>query len=401
MSPPIRILWASPNTLLDTANGAGLMVRECLNQLALRGCDVAAIGATVFVNPQGMASRAELWPRLLAQKGRFVEVPDGLLRHRLLVTERSQRRLMLSFEEQRWFDEYCRLLDADSPDLVLFFDNSLITLLTANEAHRRNIAVGVFLMHGNNRGTTWCRDVDFIFTDTRATAEMYRQREGYHMIPLGTFVDPAPVTANAHRRERVLFINPIPAKGGVFVAQLILHMAQRRPDIPFEVVDTRATWLALLESVASQTGIDPDEVRNVLLTPNTRDMRPVYGRARVLLAPSLWWDSGPRVVVEALLNGIPVIGSTSGGIPEILGEGGETIAFPPEYQEAPYLRLVPQEIVEHVSQRLEELFDDEAVYGRHVDRARGAGRKLHDLQSNGDRLMERVQHCLADHRRAP
>ena len=35
--------------------------------------------------------------------------------------------------------------------MVLFFDRSLITLLTASEAKERGIAVGVFLMHRKQR----------------------------------------------------------------------------------------------------------------------------------------------------------------------------------------------------------------------------------------------------------
>ena len=57
-------------------------------------------------------------------------------------------------------------------------------------------------------------------------------------------------------------------------------------------------------------------------------MASVYARARVLLVPSLWWESGPRVIVEALSNGIPVIGSSSGGVPEVIGDGGIILDFP-------------------------------------------------------------------------
>ena len=38
--------------------------------------------------------------------------------------------------------------------------------------------------------------------------------------------------------------------------------------------------------------------------------------------PSLWWENQPLVAIEAMINGIPVIGSDRGGIPESLGEAG-------------------------------------------------------------------------------
>jgi glycosyltransferase involved in cell wall biosynthesis len=390
----MKILWASPNVLLDTSNGAAMMVRECLRQLAQRGWGVLILGGTVFVNTEGMAGRKDLWSTLQRHKGQFVDIQDGVLSHRVLVTERPQRRLLFSYEEKRWFDEYRRLLDDEQPDLVLFFDNSLITLLTADEARRRHIPVGVFLMHGNNQGQHWCRDVDWMFTDTRATAQMYLKREGYRMLPVGSFVNPEDVRAEACQRENLLFINPIPGKGGVLVAQIALWLAQQRPDIKLEVVDSRKTWQQLLVQVSEALGARCNALENVRVTSNTVDMRPVYGRARLLLVPSIWWESGPRVIVEALINGIPVIGSDSGGIPEVLGSGGEIISIPEHYRQAPYTRLLSRDVVEAFAARICRYWDDEQFYQKASEQALEAHTKMHDLERNGDALMALIEGCI-------
>ena len=44
--------------------------------------------------------------------------------------------------------------------------------------------------------------------------------------------------------------------------------------------------------------------------------------------PSLWWENQPLVAIEAMINGIPVIGSDRGGIPETLGEAGFCLPLP-------------------------------------------------------------------------
>lgn len=390
----MKILWASPNTLLDSSNGAAMMVRECLRQLSLRNFEVNILGATIFVSPEGMREHSQLWAPLRAHKGKFVEVTVGELKHRLLVTERSQRRLMLSFEEQRWFDEYRRLLEAEPPDLVLFFDNSLITLLTADEAKRQGVPVGVFLMHGNNRGGHWCRDVNWIFTDTLATAQMYAHREGYELQPVGTFVEPSKVLAPTHARKTLLFVNPIPAKGAVLMVQTVLALAQQRPDIHVEIVDTRRTWATLLDQVSMVVGKADTPLDNVTITTNTGDMRSVYGRARVLLVPSLWWESGPRVIVEALLNGVPVIGSDAGGIPEVLGAGGEIVHIPDTYRSPPYTKLFEESFVDDFTKRVIKYWDDEGFYQEASKRAIDTHAKLHDLKRNGDLLKIRLQNCV-------
>lgn len=392
----MKILWASPNTLLDTTNGAALMVKECLHQLANRSCTVTILSSTSFVNLQGMTGRHNLWSSLKTKTGRFVDYQEDGLIHRLLVTEQPRRRWMRSYEEQRWFDEYLKHLDHNRPDIVLFFDNSLITLLTAEEAQQRGIKVGVFLMHGNNSGQRWCRDVNRIFTDTRATAEMYRMKEGYDIVPLGTFVDPSAVLASVREPKYLLFINPIPSKGAVLVVQLALWLERYRPDIKIEVVDSRNTWAAVVMEVTKRLGQTRRVIEGVTVTPNTIDMRPVYGRARLLLVPSLWWESGPRVIVEAMANGVPVVGSNSGGIPEILGRGGEVFEVPEDFRAEPYLKLFAAQFVGDLAHRLLVYFDDDGCYGTFAQAAIEEHRRIHNLERNVDGLLGRLRECLQD-----
>jgi glycosyltransferase involved in cell wall biosynthesis len=43
--------------------------------------------------------------------------------------------------------------------------------------------------------------------------------------------------------------------------------------------------------------------------------------ARALLVPSLWYEGQPRIIVEALAAGVPVLASRIGGLPEIVEDG--------------------------------------------------------------------------------
>jgi glycosyltransferase involved in cell wall biosynthesis len=67
-------------------------------------------------------------------------------------------------------------------------------------------------------------------------------------------------------------------------------------------------------------------LRNVELAPRARDMRAVYGRARIVLAPSQWREAFGRVAAEAHVSGVPVIASDIGGLPEAVGPGGRLVA---------------------------------------------------------------------------
>ncbi|TIW59462.1 MAG: glycosyltransferase, partial [Mesorhizobium sp.] len=59
----------------------------------------------------------------------------------------------------------------------------------------------------------------------------------------------------------------------------------------------------------------------------TSDMKTVYGRTKILLAPSKWEEAWGRVASEAHCSGIPVVGSRRGGLPEAIGAGGVVLDY--------------------------------------------------------------------------
>lgn len=58
--------------------------------------------------------------------------------------------------------------------------------------------------------------------------------------------------------------------------------------------------------------------------------RDFYPRVDAVVVPSLWQDTFPGVVFEALAFGKPVIGSRRGGIPEMIHDGENGLLFDPE-----------------------------------------------------------------------
>lgn len=71
-------------------------------------------------------------------------------------------------------------------------------------------------------------------------------------------------------------------------------------------------------STASEIPVPmPGNVRDV---GTKTAMRAFYGSLQMLIVPSMWFEAWGRVVTEAQLNGIPVIGTDRGGLPEVLSE---------------------------------------------------------------------------------
>ena len=386
-----RLLWASVYCLLDTASGASMAVREMLLQLVQHGYEVTILGATVFDHARGTSGLLEQWPTMQEQKGKLVSLIDGVLEHKLYVTDSTQRDKMTSREESTWFNLYLQALELYKPDVVFYYGGQPFDFLIAHEARGRGIPVVFYLANGSYTQTRWCRDVDMVLTDSQATADMYTRRLGVSPVPVGAFIDPARVVASSHTRERVVFINPVLEKGVVVVIRLAMLLEQRRPDIIFEVVESRGKWADMLHAVSAAMGQPREALSNVVVTANTGDMRPVYGRARVLLAPSLWWESSGRVLAEAMLNGIPAICTDQGGMPEMVQDGGLILKLGAGYYEPPYNGVPPDEALQPLVHYLEALFDNEAQYAELAARAYRVGQTQHHLNASSQRLLDALE----------
>ncbi len=316
-----------------------MAVRQQLIELHKRGYEIAILGATIFDSPTGITRLKEHWDRIQKSKQPSVVVNDGPLKHRLVKTQSTVRAHMRADEEARWYQFYTKLLDEFKPDLVYYYGGRTLDLLIGDEAHARGIPVAAYLANGNYSGTRWCRDVDLILTDSHATAMMYKEKDGIDVTPIGPFIDPTYVVAEKRDPKHVLLVNPSLAKGAAIVIRLAMMLEEERPDITFEVVQSRGNWEALVRQVTKQFGEERSELSNVILTPNTPDMRPIYARAKVLLALSLWWESFGRVAAEAAMNGVQVIATDRGGLPQASGSDACLIKFDESLYEPPYIKI--------------------------------------------------------------
>jgi glycosyltransferase involved in cell wall biosynthesis len=367
-----------------------MAVRQQLIELEKRGYEIAILGATIFDSPAGITRLEKHWDKIQKSKQPSVVVNDGPLKHRLIKTQSTVRSHMRADEEARWYQSYVKLLDKFKPDLVYYYGGRTLDLLIGDEAHTRGIPVAAYLANGNYSGTRWCRDVDLILTDSHATAQMYKEKDGIDVTPIGPFIDPTHVVAERRDPKHVLLVNPSLAKGAAIVIRLAIMLEEERPDITFEVVQSRGNWEALVRQVTKQFGEERSELSNVILTPNTPDMRPIYARARVLLALSLWWESFGRVVTEAGMNAIPQIVSSHGGLLESAGSVLPHITWDKEILDAPYKKLPTDEKILPVKELVVKYYEDKKFYGESADHALATAAN-HSIEKSTYRLTTMIK----------
>jgi len=150
--------------------------------------------------------------------------------------------------------------------------------------------------------------------NSRFTAGKHRKAFGVDPAVIYPFIPPEKYKTQT-TEENVTFINPWPNKG-LHIATKIAHQC---PEIPFVF---NLCWPLSEKDRKSFTKTYLAGLPNVTLGLPQNDMRNIYGRCKILLAPSVCEEGYGRVVTEAQISGIPVVASTRGGLPEAVGMGG-------------------------------------------------------------------------------
>jgi glycosyltransferase involved in cell wall biosynthesis len=220
------------------------------------------------------------------------------------------------------------------PDLLLTYGGHGLAEELMARARRRGLAV-VFLLHNfAYQDAGLFRAADAVLVPSQFAREHYRRTLGLECVALPCPLSWSRLRCPVVQGQYATFVNPQPHKGVFVFARIALELGRCRPDLPLLVVEGRAKagWLV-------RAGLQPAELPNLYVMANTPDPRDYYRVSRVVLMPSLWQESFGRVAAEALLNGIPVLASRRGALPETLAQAGYLFDVPAQY--TPDSRDVP------------------------------------------------------------
>lgn len=216
----------------------------------------------------------------------------------------------------RFFDPwFSRLLSELRPDVVLGDRTAGCPLL--RRALARGIP-GVYLARSLPRfgePTILPPHLSFV-ANSPYTARVLQAVTGREVPVVRPMVPRRSYRVDDRRPELVTLVNPIPHKG----LDIALDVAQRLTEQRFLWVKGR--WGSLRGAQVERYARRAAALPNVELLEFCDDMREVYRRTRVLLVPSQFLETFGRVILEAHINGIPVVASAVAGVPETVGDGG-------------------------------------------------------------------------------
>lgn len=322
-----KILWVSINCLFDNSSGASISIKKILENLAC-DFDVVALQCSVCdVGDDRLISKTVQETLTLAPVNQFFGVKDSRVEHRIYKTSSLSREAVTAVEVSAFLSNYIFFLDTEKPDLVFFYGSfGIFNWSVPYESRYRSIpSIKYVVNQAWLKSSRWVRDVTCVITDTKATAELFRQRLGITLHPLGKFLNIPKIPLNREKVSacRIIIVTPIIPKGILITLKIINELFKRgfKPEVL--VFEGRGDYLAAKrafeETFKETVAFDATIRRDVL------NIQPFLREARLVIQPSIWFESGSRVVVEALLNGVPVVSSDRGGSEELLGGCGHVL----------------------------------------------------------------------------
>lgn len=389
-----KVLWMSPYSLHDTSSGASVDAKQMLESLVKHGYEVWSCATFVFDTPAGTSAFGDLDKTLETNKNRVFVMDDRGI-HYIYVRNKHRDEMSLSMaESQLLYETYLDVLDEFKPDIVFGYCPGMVSIACFSEAQRRGIKTVYLLVNGNHAHFSF-NYYDLVITDSYATAKLYAERDQINVVATGAFFDLSRIVAKERDPKYVTFINPSGAKGVSIFAKLAKACEKEMPDVRFLVVNSRGNFsqVAPLLHEKDKPDVHPYvncAFPNVDMTGIQTDIRPVFAITKALVVPSLWYESWGRVSTEAVFNNIPVLCSSSGGIPEAMGGSGVILDAPKHCQED-YFSLPTDEEIKPWVEGLKTVLSTD--YSEQFAKAQ----QQHSLENSTRRVMEAFAPLLLPH----
>lgn len=272
-------VWrVGPASSIDAPRGR----EEWLTELAAEGWQ-----------PLVLTDERLVWRRAGVDEVRFFDGPE--LEERVLAWLRAQPADWLLVAEENPALPLLGLALSVHPERVVFLPQTPLMLPFAPDGFRPSSEAAARLRRV--RGT---------LALSSYVRELVRRETGVDglVVTLPLFGEPPHPRHGRFDGRFVTLINPCAYKG----LPILLGLARALPQVEFLAVPTWGTTSADRAVLSA--------LPNVTVRPPVRRIEELWRETRTLLVPSLWSEGFGLVALEAMLAGVPVLASDSGGLPE-------------------------------------------------------------------------------------
>lgn len=308
--PPDKILMVHYGPYLRPFGGGSKADRFILEHLAAQGFDCTAVvpaSHSCFVEKPAQLAAS------FASQDVTHELVGGVDVH--VVYERSQGE---HIRHRRLLQHVCELIDVASPKWIFVTGSDRghwILKTIVKKANDRNVVylprstaelpIGPRAILRDDSATRAMAKAHSVLCASQYMANYIKEWSGLIASPLDIPVYGAPPFPDLGGCGRfITLVNPCTIKG----IDIFLELSRLHPYWQFAAVPTWGSTDQNLRQLRSHP--------NVVVLAASSDIDVILRETRILLVPSLWDEAFGMIVIEAMLRGIPVLASETGGLPE-------------------------------------------------------------------------------------
>lgn len=377
-SRKLKVMFLSEKSILDFNSGAALELRTWFNYLTKAGHSCSSFSFSCFDGKQEYPVKTLVSGQIDLERdhGRLCNLVVDGIDHTLLLTKSTQTENLVDNDIITFNRKAKEHIDKLRPDVIVCFGSPYLAPILRH-ARAGGTKSMFYLASGayDEKGRPQLEAVDRVVVPTEAMRKLYKERLGLknmQIMPVSPnhsasrSAEELPQLAATRREKFITMINPAAPKGGL----VFINLANR-----FTEIDRKLTFLAV-ESRGTQTmwqdaGIETTAIKNLWWLPKQADITHVFRKTSLLIVPSVGYEAAGKVIPEALVMGIPVIGSNMGGIPDTMAGSGEIVPVPEDVVKNNV--VMPPAFIDQWVIAVKKIMDDEATYLRYAEKSLKAG----------------------------
>lgn len=334
-----KLLWVSPLSVHDSSNPSAAQMRNMLLSLKARGIEIIGLSALNFLNESGTSMFTDLDDKLKGNETSFNLEDNGI---KFIYIRTKSRKLgdMISQEQRNFYAKFCAIINAFRPDVVMGSGTDMLSMVCFDEARRRGLPTTYTLLDGTPARFNF-PNIDLVVTDSAATSNLYATKHRINSVVTGSFTEVTgplafggKVEHDPSNKKFITMVEPTVDKGlGIFL-RLSQNVPAQARNLKFAVRESYAgqftAQVALLKDKANPNKAPFTKAalsKIFVLGPEVTDAE-LFESTKVLMVPSLSFESINNISREAITYGVPVLATNQTGLAESIGEAGVLVEIP-------------------------------------------------------------------------
>ena len=334
-----KLLWVSPLSVHDSSNPSAAQMRNMLLSLKARGIEIIGLSALNFLNESGTSMFTDLDDKLKGNETSFNLEDNGI---KFIYIRTKSRKLgdMISQEQRNFYAKFCAIINAFRPDVVMGSGTDMLSMVCFDEARRRGLPTTYTLLDGTPARFNF-PNIDLVVTDSAATSNLYATKHRINSVVTGSFTEVTgplafggKVEHDPSNKKFITMVEPTVDKGlGIFL-RLSQNVPAQARNLKFAVRESYAgqftEQVALLKDKANPNKAPFTKAalsKIFVLGPEVTDAE-LFESTKVLMVPSLSFESINNISREAITYGVPVLATNQTGLAESIGESGVLVEIP-------------------------------------------------------------------------